>query len=263
VKKQPYILAGWLWFLGVLVPVIGLVQVGSQARADRFTYIPLIGLAIAFVWSVAELLSHWRAASRVVLCVLIASILAIGSRSQIGHWQNSITLFEHAVEVTDNNPVAQHNLGYALAAKGRLAQALLHYREALRANPDNAEGHYNLGRALWGLGQSSEAIESMKEAIRLKPGYADAHFSLAAVALRSKDEQTAALHYQQALKLGVPPEFAAEAYNDLGVIAARRGLFDQAESHFRAAIALKPDFAKARQNLANVIAPRSNHRGLQ
>jgi tetratricopeptide (TPR) repeat protein len=254
IRKQPYILAGWLWFIGTLVPVIGLIQAGSQARADRFTYIPLIGLAMASVWGAAELLSRWRAGAKVALCVFMAAVLALGSRTQVAYWRDSITLFEHAVAVTENNPVAQHNLGHALAAKGRFAEALPHYREALRGNPGHAEGHYNLGRAQWSIGQSVEAMHSMKEAIRLSPGYADAHFSLATVALRSNDEQTAVLHYQEALKLGLSPEYAAEAHNDLGVLAARRGTFEQAELHFRSALALRPEFTRAQQNLANVIA---------
>ena len=125
-------------------------------------------------------------------------------------------------------------------------------------NPAHAEGHYNLGRAQWSLGLSREAMDSFREAIRLKPAYAEAHFALATLTLRSNDEPTATVHYHEALRLGLAPEYAAEAHNDLGVLAARRGVFGQAESHFRTAISLKPDFARARQNLANVAAQPGN-----
>jgi tetratricopeptide (TPR) repeat protein len=257
-RRQPYILAGWLWFLGTLVPAIGLIQVGSQAQADRFTYIPLVGLFIAFVWGGSELLSSWRAGARVVVGLFLAVSMAAASRIQTAYWQDSITLFKRAIEVTDNDAVAQHNLGYALAEKHLYTEALPHYQNALRMNPKHAEGYYNLGRAQWSLGRSREAMDSFREAIRLKPVYAEAHFALATLALREKDEPTATVHYQEALRLGVAPEYAAEAHNDLGVLAARRGLFGQAESHFRTAITLKPDLVRARQNLANVAAQPGN-----
>jgi tetratricopeptide (TPR) repeat protein len=256
-RKQSYILAGWLWFLGALVPTIGLIQAGSQARADRFTYIPLVGLAIAFVWGASELLSSWRTSSKIVVGLFLAVSLAAASRIQTAYWRDSITLFRRAVEVTENNPVAQHNLGYALAAKGLYAEALPHYQEALLRNPTHAEGHYNLGRAQWSLGSSREAMDSFREAIKLKPAYADAHFALATLTLRSMDERTAISHYFAALQLGLSPEYAAEAHNDLGVLAAKRGVFEQAETHFRTAITLKPGFTRAQQNLANVAARRA------
>jgi tetratricopeptide (TPR) repeat protein len=184
--------------------------------------------------------------------------MAAASRIQTAYWQDSITLFKRAIEVTDNDAVAQHNLGYALAEKHLYTEALPHYQNALRMNPKHAEGYYNLGRAQWSLGRSREAMDSFREAIRLKPVYAEAHFALATLALREKDEPTATVHYQEALRLGVAPEYAAEAHNDLGVLAARRGLFGQAESHFRTAITLKPDLVRARQNLANVAAQPGN-----
>jgi tetratricopeptide (TPR) repeat protein len=253
-RTEPYLLAGWLWFLGVLFPVIGFVQAGSQARADRFTYIPSIGLTIACVWAMAELLGRWPARLRWAVSIGVLVVLAAASMAQTAYWRNGVAAFTRAVEVTKNNPVAQHNLGFALAAEGRHGEALPHYLEALRLHPKHAEGNYNLGRSLWSLGRNHEAQVSFAKALEERPNYAEAHYALATLQLREGNDAAARIHFEQSLKLGLAAEYASQAHNDLGVVLARRNEFAAAAAHFRAALQLNPAFTMAQKNLEGAVA---------
>jgi tetratricopeptide (TPR) repeat protein len=160
-KRAPYLGVGWLWYFGTLVPVIGLMQVGLwPAMADRWAYVPLIGLSIIIAWGVPELLAGWR--YRVLGLGIVAGavllILTATTWLQTRYWINSVTLFEHAIAVTPNSEVAYYNLGVALAEEGRTADAIDRYTEALRINPDSVKTYNNLGLALEGLGRTPEAI---------------------------------------------------------------------------------------------------------
>ena len=164
---------GWLWYLVTLVPNIGLVQAGRQAMADRFTYIPLIGLSIMVAWGVAELAGGWRP-RRIVLGVsagVLLSVLMVCSWFQARHWKDQITLFTHAVNVTANNYVAHYNLGLALGKEGKLEESMEHSYEALRIKPDYADAHNNLEVALAKQGRLKEAAAHFSEALRINPEY--------------------------------------------------------------------------------------------
>ncbi|MBW2438642.1 MAG: hypothetical protein JRF29_15260, partial [Deltaproteobacteria bacterium] len=155
IGKRPYLAVGWLWYFGTLVPVIGLVQVGGQAMADRYTYVPLIGLFVMIVWGGSELVDRWqlKRIPAVIATGIVLVVLIFAARNQISYWNNSITVFEHAIEATGSNWVAHHNLGKALNDIGRDTEAFQHYSDALRIKPDAAHVHVNFGSALLAQGK--------------------------------------------------------------------------------------------------------------
>jgi len=247
-NKRPYLMVSWLWYLGTLVPVIGLVQVGSQAMADRFTYVPLIGLFIMIAWGVPNILAGWRY-SRVVLSMsagLLLSILMIVTRLQVRHWQNDITLFQHSVNVTANNYLSHTNLGVALFHQGKIEEAIAHYAEALRIKSDRVETYNCLGVALAHQGRYQEAITHFKEALRIKPDDAVAHNNLGLALERLGKDEEAIAHYVEAFR--IKPDYV-EAHNNLGAFLLRRGKYHQAIAHFTEALRLNPHYAEAHINL--------------
>ena len=170
-RRHPYLLVGWGWYLFTLLPVIGLVQVGGQAMADRYTYVPFIGLFIVLVWGMAGLAARWHA-PKFLLPVgagVVISALMVCTWVQVRYWRDSITLYEHALEVTRRNLLIHNNLGLALAAQGKMDQAEAHYAEALRLNPNLAEPHNNWGLALAAQGKMDQAEAHYAEALRLNP----------------------------------------------------------------------------------------------
>lgn len=150
-RNQKYLPVGWFWFVVTLVPVIGLVQVGGQAFADRYTYIPYIGLFIMIAWGLPELLSKWSQRKTALGLSMIISLTALGicTYQQVSHWNNSFTLFSHAIEATQNNYIAYNNLGVTYNSVGRYQDAIDAYKQALTIKPDYAETHFNLGAYLW------------------------------------------------------------------------------------------------------------------
>lgn len=179
-RRRPYLPVGWFWFLGTLVPVIGLVQVGLQAMADRYLYFPLIGLLILLVWGAADL-GRRAVAGRAVLiflAILLIFAASFGTRQQLRHWQNSRLLFEHALTVTRGNPVAYSNLAHALFEEGDWKGAEAHYREAIRSDPIFANAYANLGAVLARQGRNEEAVGEYRKALALNPRHADAHYHL-------------------------------------------------------------------------------------
>jgi len=254
--RAPFLLVGWFWFLGVLVPMIGLVQVGAQSMADRFTYIPCVGLFIMLVWGGWRLLENRTFGREIAaaLAVLSISTLATAAWLEIGFWKDSVTLFRHAVEVTKDNSVAEHNLAFSLAADGRLEEAVPYYRESLRLEPRNARRYYNLGLALAGLGKPEEAASCFAEAVRQLPAYAEAHYSLGAILLQLNRAGPAREELQAALNLPLSTEYASQAHFRLGMIAAMGGDFGKARDELTEALRLKPAFPEARDNLAWVMA---------
>ncbi len=186
--RRPYLPVGWFWYLGTLVPVIGLVQVGPQAMADRYTYVPLIGLFLMIAWTAAET-GYKRSALRISLCAgILIPFLAVGSWLQVRSWRTSLTLFEHALAVTRDNLIAHNNLGNIFARQGRFKEARYHLSEALRLNPDHAASHNNLGGVLMQQGQFQEAIAHLSKAVQIDPEMQAAHYNLG-IALQRMTER--------------------------------------------------------------------------
>lgn len=215
-QRRPWLAVGWFWFLGFLVPVIGLVQVGIQSMADRYTYLPLIGVALALCCGLAELSATLRRrALSATAAALILIALASTSWRTVGFWQDDATLFGHAVDVTRDNGPALAHLGTARSATGRLDEAAALLRQSIAIFPGYAFSHYALGNVLSLQGREEEAILSCRNALRLSPGWADAH-------------------------------------NNLGASLVATGRFDEAALHFRAALAAQPEMTDAAENLRRV-----------
>ena len=221
-RKHPFLLVGWLWYLGMLVPVIGLIQVGPQAMADRYTYLPQIGLYIIVAWGSVDLCGSWRY-RRVLLGAGAAAILAallVLAHVQTTYWKNGVSLMTHAIACTSDNSIAHSNLGITLTRQGKLPEAIQHFERTIQLKPDDAGAYDNLGVALARQGKLPEAIQHFERAIQLKPGFADAHYNLG-LALTSQGKLAEAIqHYERAIQL--KPDYE-EAYNNLGVALARQG----------------------------------------
>jgi len=253
-RKQPYLTVGWLWFLGTLVPVIGLVQTGLQpALADRYAYVSFIGLFIMLAWGIPEVLRGWQK-SKIVLgifSIVFLIVLMMTTWLQLRYWTNSVTLFKHALDVTTNNYVAHNNLGIALKEQGKLSDAFRHYNMAIKIKPDFEIAHLNKGVVLANLGYNKEAIKYYIQALKLKPDYQMALVNLGNALLRQGNVEDAIGFYFKALK--IEPD-SAEAYNGLGAVMVRKGMIEKAVEHFKKALQLKPDFEGAKKNLEKTLA---------
>ena len=255
IRRTPYLAFGWFWFLGTLVPVIQIVQTGAHAMADRYAYVPTIGLFIIIAWGLPDLLARWnhREKAPVIFAGLLIPLM-VATGNQVDHWKDSITLFKHAISVTDNKypdiALTHNNLGIAQEEKGRISEAITHYRTAMKIKPDFALPHNNLGNVLFATKKTEEAITYYKSALKLRPDYAMAHSNLG-IALEEKGEFEEALaHYREAVRL--EPNLVLAHYN-LGIVLKEKGELEEAISHYRAAIKFKPDFVLAHINLGNVL----------
>jgi protein O-mannosyl-transferase len=252
-RRRPYLLIGWLWFVGTLVPVIGLVQVGIQSMADRYTYLPLIGLFIMLVWGIADLIPDrpWRVDALVgggIAGLAVCSLLTV---RQVHIWRNSETLFQQAVRVTKDNYLAYNNLGYYLSGVGRTAEAIENYRMSLKINPAYEDALNNLGYALAGQKKFLEAIPLYEAALRIKPKHAEVHNNLGNALSETGKIDEAIAHYLIVLEQN--PDHA-DAHNNLGIALAMKGRLDEAIPHFWEAIRCKPGYASAHSNLGNAFA---------
>ena len=247
-REQKYLPVGWFWFVVTLVPVIGFVQVGMQALADRYTYISYIGLFIMIAWGLPELLSKWpqRKNALGLSMVIVLTTLGICTQRQISYWNNSFTLFSHAIEVTQSNYIAYNNLGVTYDKLGRHQEAMESYKQAIRIKPDYADAHFNLGNAYGKHGRYQDAIESYKQAIRIKPDFAMAHFNLGNAYDKLGHHQEAMESYKQAIR--IKPDYADAHYN-LGVTCYKLGRYQDAVESYRQATRIKPDYADAHYNL--------------
>ena len=291
-RRHPYIAVGWFWYLGTLVPVIGLVQAGAQAHADRYTYVPMVGLSILLAWGAGDLVLRRPRVRRSLVGVALAASCGCAAltAAQLRYWRDSESLMRHALEATTpDNYVAQHNLGNALASDpsrlpeafthleaavgirpdsaeahsdlgtalakvpGRLPQALAEYQTALRLAPDSAVVHNNLGYALAASGRLPQAIAEYQTALRLKPGYTEALNNLGSALARTPGRLPDAIAaFQEALR-GRPGY--AEAHNNLGLALAQiPGRLPDAAAEFETALRLQPDDALLHDNLANALA---------
>ena len=251
IKRRPYFTVGWLWYVGTLVPVIGLIQVGEQAMADRYTYVPLIGIFIVIAWGVPELARRWRG-SRIGLGTAATALLAfltVATWFQIRYWTDSITLFEHTLDVTDDNYVAHYSLGIALASRGKFTDAIRHYEDALHIAPNSAQTHNNLGAALAEQKKFSDAIHHYSEALRIAPSYFDAHYNLGLALVSQRRFDDAVHHYSEALRI---EPYDVDAHNNLGNLLGKLGRTREAYGHFRKALQMDPDNSTLHYNFGNI-----------
>jgi protein O-mannosyl-transferase len=252
-RKSRYLFVGWFWFLGTLVPVIGLVQVGIQAMADRYSYIPHVGLFIVLAWGVMELTANWKQQKEILVLgstVMLLACLAL-TYNQISYWHDSITLFTHATQVTKNNYLAYNNLGHWLDNKGQSDEALENYRKSIEINPNYDEAQNNIGYVLAKKGKPEESIPYYFASLRLNPNRAEVHNNLgnAYADLGKLDEAIA--EYQAALKINAN---YAEAYNGIGISLAKKGDLAGATHWLTEAIRLNPRNVSSHSNLGNVHA---------
>lgn len=285
--RRPWLLAGWAWYLGTLVPVIGLVQVGRQAMADRYTYLPAIGLFLMLAWGVAEFTGSARG-RRVLAGLLAAGALfacAMATQRQVRYWQDSETLFRHALAATPKNFIAcnqlglycasqrqmeaarewyqqaltinrryqysWNNLGCVLTELGKDDEAIAHFETALRLDPTLVSAHNSLGATLLKQGRTEEALRHFLEAVRLQPGNAQAHFNVGS-ALAAKNQAAQAIdHFRRALQLN--PRWA-DAYNNLAFLQAQAGNPGEAVRAFKAALRLQPELWQAHYGLGECLA---------
>ena len=254
--ESPYLLVGWFWFLGTLVPMIGLVQVGWQAYADRYTYIPSIGIFIALVWTAAD--ANWQrepaGSSMIGAALAILGALAFATWSQIPYWSDDLTLFQHAIEVTSANPFAQYHVGDDLVEAGRDGEAIPHLEEAIRLRPNFSAAYFTLGKAQEAEGQIEAALQNFSQSLRITPGYAKASYSRALTYLKAGQSQPAEIDFRAALQHGLDVEFSPDAHNTLGVILAQRGQMSEAIAEFAEAVRMRPDLVVAQRNLAMTLA---------
>ena len=256
-RNCPYLLVGWLWYLGMLVPVLGLVQVGAQSMADRYSYLPQIGLSIAVAWAAMHVSRSWR--YRGWACGIGAAaamaILAGCAWQQTSCWRDSEALWTHTLACTARNAAAHNDLGLVLAARGRVDQAIVQYQEALEIEPGYALARTNLGLALAARGRVDEAIAQYQEALQIKPDLADARNNLGTALAGNGQLNEAVVQYEKALE--IRPDYA-QAHNNLGKALADLGQVDRAIAHYRKALEIKPDYAKAHYNLGVMLAGRGS-----
>lgn len=249
-RSRPLFFMGWLWYLITLIPVIGLIQVGGQARADRYTYVPLIGVFVIAAWGISLFLKRWQngnAALQAAACIPVLA-LAAGARSQVHYWKNDLALWEHTVKVTADNYFARTNLGFSLIDNGDLAAGIAQYTRALEIKPDSAETHNALGSALLKQGKLDAAMKQFTLALRIEPRFADAHSNRGMVLAKKGLIKEAVAEFQKALEIS--PENPEVQYN-FGFALADQGKLDEAMSYYRKALALKPDYAEARFQMGN------------
>ncbi len=281
-RNFPYLAVGWFWYLGMLVPVIGIVQVGLQSMADRYIYVPMVGILIVAAWGAPELASRWKVGTNMlsVVALLIVTGLSIGAWNQVRTWRDTMMLFNHAREATDGNFLAINGIGSLLADRGDYSGALPYYEEAIRINPEYAQARNNLGVALLRLGRADDAVRCYQEVLRLSPDYSVAYYNLGVAlfslgrveeamstfrsALRANaDNENASYNLaivlastgqtSEALKwyaetLRINPDHA-EAHNNLGILLLNGGRFREAIAQFSDAVRLRPDWTEARRNL--------------
>ncbi len=251
-RTHPWFVVGWLWYVGTLIPVIGIVQISYYAHADRYTYLSQIGLYLLLTWAVADLCAGWRH-GRVLLGGLATVILAaliFCARTQTMYWRNSELLWTHTLACTSGNYIAHEELGNALPQRKRADEAIAQYQMALQIKPDDVLAHNNLGYALLQKGDVDEAIAHCQRALQLKPDFAEAYNNLGNAMLQKGQVDEAIIHCQRALQ--IKPDLA-EAQNNLGNALLQKGRADEAITQCQRALQLKPGFAEACYNLGNAL----------
>jgi tetratricopeptide (TPR) repeat protein len=256
-KRRPYLLVGWFWYLGMLVPMSGIVQMSYNAYADRYTYLPGIGLGLGVAWALGDWSTNWkhrRAILGSLIGVVTGALMVIAWR-QTGYWKTSETLWTHAIASSPGNYIAQYNLGDDLVEKGRLDEAMTHYQKAVDINPKSAEAHNNLGLAFYQKGKTNQAIAEYQMALQVNPHLALAHYNLGNIYLQFGKLDDAILQYQQALQS--EPDHAVVCVN-LGSAFQQKGNLDQAGIYYRRALQINPDDPKAHNNLGEILLQKAS-----
>jgi tetratricopeptide (TPR) repeat protein len=241
-RSRPYVLAGWLWFVGTLVPVLGLVQVGNQGMADRYTYVPLIGIFVIVAWTAAG----WGR-SATILAVAVVLALAAVARAQVTEWRDTVTLFEHALAVTGPNPTALVNLGAALEDRGKVADAMTRYDEALHIDPGNRTAENRLAGLLAREGRLDEAVGHYLEALRRDPGDADTLSNLGIVLGKQRKLAEAIARFQEALD--ALPEDPSAILTNLGNALLLSGRTEEAIARYEESLRFEPGDSETLSNL--------------
>ncbi len=253
-KKMPYAVCGWFWFLIALLPVIGIIPLGGHAMADRYAYIPGIGIMIAVVWGLAETFRHRpvKKALTVLLILIILTTLGLFSRRQLGHWQDSETIFRQALSVTADNYAAHNNLARALVEKGRIEEARPHLDRALAIHPEFPQAHNNLGVLLTAEGKTDAALTHFARAIEHRPEFAEAHYNMARTMLTKGDPKRALTHFQRVLDINPDYKNAALIYHLMGLIMLNDRKTDDAVRNFKQALSIEPGHVKTAEMLAGI-----------
>jgi len=246
--KQPWVITGWLWYLGTLVPVIGITQISYYTHADRYTYLPQIGLYILVTWGIADLCVSLRHRQLLLAGLPVAAIVALilCSRIQTSYWHDSETLWQHAIACTTDNYIAHNNLGNALLEKGEVAQAIPHFQKALEIKPEYPEAQNNLGKALAHEGQEDQAISCYQKAIETRPDFAEAQNNLGTALQQKGQADEAIAHYQKAIE--IKPDLP-ELHYGLGNALLRKGEVNEALESYQKALELNPRYAEARYGM--------------
>jgi tetratricopeptide (TPR) repeat protein len=259
-SSSPFLLVGWFWFLGMLVPVIGVLQAGAQARADRFTYLPQIGLILALTWAVSDLSKSWprRRTLLASTAAIALSLLVWRAWDQTAVWHDSESVWRNALAATTANYTAHVQLCDALLGKGRIEEAIAQAEMAVRIQPNGAEGHSNLAIALLKKGDTENALLHLQRALEIKPNRPKLHYNIATILAEKGQIDEAIVHYEQELE--IQPQFA-EAHNNVGTALLRKGRLDDALVHFEKALAVSPGSAKVHYNIAVVLVRKGQPLG--
>ncbi len=259
-KNSPAPIVGWLWYLGTLVPVIGLAQVGYHAMADRYTYVPLIGVFVAIAWGGSALAVRWQRGKTglIAVAVVVFSALPVVTFFQAGYWKDSITLYEHILDVRPGNYFIHGYLGHELGRMGRRDEAIRHFHEAIRLNPQYADAYTGLGKAMEEKGNTDQAIQYYKKALDLNPDLTGAHFNMGVVLVNQGRMEEAVSHYWEAIRLKADH---VEARVNLGIVLQNLGRIDEAIEHLVEAVRLKPNDAEPRINMGVALFHKGDMEG--
>jgi len=259
IRRCPYFGVGWAWYLGTLVPVIGIVQVGHHALADRYTYVPLIGLFIMVAWGVPDLVERvrYRHAALGAMAVTLISALSVCTWFQIQYWRDSVTLFEHTLRVSPGSALIHYNLGYVLAEQGKADAAIEHFSQAILIRPDYTSARIHLGAALFGQGKTAQGIEQLSKAVSQQPDNVLARYNLGAAMLSQGRDDEAVEQFSEVLRLD--PDNADALYN-IGNAMAGGGKLDEAIRYYSEAVRINPDYGQAHNSLGIAMAKQGRFR---
>jgi tetratricopeptide (TPR) repeat protein len=251
-RQRPYLLMGWLWFIGTLIPVIGLVQTGSHAMADRFTYVPLVGLFVVAVWATVELARAWRVPGTLVvgMTAVVLVTLAMAARREASYWHDSVTIFSRALEATADNSETRFNLGTALQRAGRFEEAEEQFRTGLRMNPRDSRIYNSLGALVQNMGRTDDAINEYRLALQADGSHLGARMNLAVTLFENGRRDEAIAEFREAVRLN---NGSALAHYKLGVALAQMGRLTDAEEPLRRAVEIQPDWAEAWNELGTTL----------